>query len=236
MFVTELDPQGNSVGSRRPVDFRDVASKIKQMDDEETAKAAELYGPGRSVPLPSGASVSYNGKNSAGVDAEWMLQFRDKLVQHEGVIEQEKDDITGRKDQFGRTIRTVGIGMASTNTFYPKPGPDGKISPEQLQQSFMQATNHAAKVGRSMAQRSGLNNQAGFLLMSEIAYHAGEGAFVRNDKVGAINRDFRKALESGNVTAAQEAFKRTPMWRWSGDKNGRRQNYLSLIEQAMKGQ
>ncbi len=86
----------------------------------------------------------------------------------------------GSKGGGSQVLKTVGVGVASHNKWYPQVGPDGRVSPEAIQESFMGASNDAAKGGLRTLQQVGIDvsrmtpqNRAAFLLASELSYQAG---------------------------------------------------------------
>ena len=112
---------------------------------------------------------------------------------------------------------------------------------EDIRRSFEEASNDAAIAGSKVARDLGRHNQPTFMLMSELAYQSGTAFMSQQNKTGERYREFANALKSGNVEAAQEAFKRTAAWYYSADPKNRekitprQQNYLRLIQQSLKG-
>lgn len=238
LFAQEFDRDGMRVGNGRYIGNEEIKAKINEDTQAELVRANQRFGTGKKVET-DGISVQYNGQNTAGAPADWMYEFRDNLVEHEGVIGTEMDDISGNTVN-GKPIRTVGVGLASTNEFYPTVK-DGKVSSEDATASFLNASDAAAKVGMTFAKDVGRENQAGFMLMSELAYQSGPAFATRKDAVGDRYRKFMTALQGKNVQAAQDAFKGTAAWYYSGNRKApqaltkRQRSYLQLIQQAMKG-
>lgn len=267
LFVQEVDRHGVRVGSGMYLNPADVKARIKADTNVDFEKANQRMGSGRirkadELPPPnapeqgtkqsasgkirkadSGLEVQYNGINTAGVPTDWAFDFRDNLVNHEGVRSKPYKDLGGGKMKDGTPIMTVGVGVSSHNTRFPKVQPDGTVSKEDINKSFMDASNDAAVAGNRVAKDLGITNKAGFMLMSELAYQSGAGFITQQDKhgTGHAYRLFGKAMLQGTVEEAQAAFKSTAAWRYSKDSKNpdkltaRQKNYLKLIEESMKG-
>lgn len=240
LFAQEVDRTGQRVGTGTYLNPKDIGTKIKQMTDAEQEKANNVFGSGRRV-QQDGVTVQFNGLNTAGVPATWMMGFRDNLVNHEGIRAKPYQDLSGAKDTKGNPIMTVGVGVSSHNPRYPKVQPDGSVKVEDIRRSFVEASNDAAIAGSKVARDLGRHDQPTFMLMSELAYQSGTAFMSQQNKTGERYREFANVLKTGNVEAAQEAFKRTAAWYYSADPKNRdkitprQQNYLRLIQQALKG-
>jgi len=240
LFAQEVDRTGQRVGTGTYLNPKDIGKKIKQMTDSEQEKANTVFGSGRRV-QKDGVTVQFNGVNTAGVPATWMMGFRDNLVNHEGIRAKPYQDLSGAKDTNGNPIMTVGVGVSSHNPRYPKVQPDGSVRVEDIRRSFLDASNDAAIVGSKVARDLGRHDQPTFMLMSELAYQSGLTFMSQQNKTGERYREFANVLKTGNVEAAQEAFKRTAAWYYSADPENRdkitprQQDYLRLIQQALKG-
>ena len=240
LFAQEVDRTGQRVGTGTYLNPKDVSTKIKQMTDAEQEKANNVFGSGRRV-KQGDVTIQFNGLNTAGVPATWMMGYRDNLVKHEGIRATPYQDLSGAKDMKGNPIMTVGVGVSSHNPRYPKVQPDGSVKVEDIRRSFVEASNDAAIAGSKVARDLGRHDQPTFMLMSELAYQSGTAFMSQQNKTGKRYREFANALKSGNVEAAQEAFKRTAAWYYSADPKNRdkitprQQNYLRLIQQSLKG-
>ena len=240
LFAQEVDRTGQRVGTGTYLNPKDIGTKIKQMTDAEQEKANNVFGSGRRVQL-DGVTVQFNGLNTAGVPATWMMGFRDNLVNHEGIRAKPYQDLSGAKDTKGNPIMTVGVGVSSHNPRYPKVQPDGSVKVEDIRRSFVEASNDAAIAGSKVARDLGRHDQPTFMLMSELAYQSGTAFMSQQNKTGERYRELANVLKTGNVEAAQEAFKRTAAWYYSADPKNRdkitprQQNYLRLIQLALKG-
>lgn len=240
LFAQEVDRTGGRVGTGTYLNPKDIGTKIKQMTDAEQEKANDVFGSGRRV-QQDGVTVQFNGMNTAGVPATWMMGFRDNLVNHEGIRAKPYQDLSGAKDTKGNPIMTVGVGVSSHNPRYPQVQPDGSVKIEDIRRSFVEASNDAAIAGSKVARDLGRHDQPTFMLMSELAYQSGTAFMTQQNKTGERYREFANALKTGNAEAAQEAFKRTAAWYYSADPKNRdkitprQRNYLRLIQQALKG-
>ena len=241
LFAQEVDRTGQRVGTGLYLNPKDVSTKIKQMTDAEQEKAKETFGPvGRRIQRGR-VTLEFNGLNTAGVPATWMMDYRNNLVNHEGVRVRPYEDQTGKRDKKGNLIKTVGVGVASHNPRYPKVQPDGTVKVEDIRRSFEEASNDAAKAGSKVARVLGRHDQPTFMLMSELAYQSGTAFMSQRNRTGRRYREFAVAYKAGDVQKAQDAFKRTAAWRWSADPKNRskitprQQSYLRLIEQSLKG-
>lgn len=212
----------------------EIADQVRKDITAKQKKNSEVYGSGKTVKVGD-VAVRFNGDNSAGVPSAWMFGFRENLIAHEGVASGIKPDVGGRKHKDGKPVMTGGAGVSSTNTFFPKPGPDGKLTPEQVQTSFVQASDAAAKIGADVARHVGRENAAGFQLFAELAYQSGTAFATRKDSVGDEYRALMNAMQGTDVEAAKQAMRSTAAYKASGDKNKRRATYLTLVEQSMRG-
>jgi len=240
LWAQEVDRNGQRVGTGSFLNPKDIQTKIKSMTDAEQEKANQTFGSGRRI-QQDGVTVQFNGLNTAGVPTTWMMGYRSNLVDHEGVRAKPYQDLSGAKDTKGNPIMTVGVGVSSHNPRYPKVNPDGTVSQQAIQRSFIEASNDAAIAGSKVARDLGRHDQPTFMLMSELAYQSGTAFMTQQNKTGERYREFASALKAGNVQQAQDAFKRTAAWYYSADPKNRdkitprQQNYLRLIEQSLKG-
>lgn len=238
LFAQEFNKDGQRVGNGVFIGADQIKAKIVQTNEKELVKATETYGPGKTV-SGDGVRVQYNGTNTAGVQYTWMMSLRDNLVAHEGIKSTPYTDLSGNKDRAGNVIQTVGVGVSSHNPRYPKVGKDGKVTGEEINRSFLEASNDAATAGAQISRNLNLNTEGAFLLFSELAYQSGTAFMSQKNKTGDRYREFADALNSKDVDAAQDAFKQTAAWYYSRDpknpdKETRRQkSYLRLIEKAL---
>lgn len=233
MFAQEYDKNGTAVGQGQFFDPKAVSARIADDTTKELKQAGRVFGEGRKVKAGS-LSVQYNGENTAGAPYSWMYGFRDNLVAHEGIRDEPYDDLSG-KAVDGKRVKTVGVGVSSHNSFYPKVGPDGKVSTEDIQSSFLSASNEAAQAGYRLAKQAGLNNEAAFQLFAELAYQSGPAFATQGNKTGDRYRELVEAMQAGDVEKAKAAFKGTAAWYYSGGDGAKRnRSYLNLVETAMR--
>lgn len=239
LLAQEVDNTGVRVGSPKTISGQEINTAIREATGKEQQAANWVFGNGRTM-KDGDASVTFDGQSTSGAPATWVYGLRENLVAHEGVRTKVYDDLSGNKDAKGNPITTVGVGVSSTNTFYPKPGPDGTISQADLDTSFRQASDEAAKAGARVARSVGRYNQYGFQLMSELAYQSGPAFMTRGGATGDNYRAFGEALQGTDVKAAQDAFKKTAAWYYSRNPKNpdsltkRQKSYLSLIENSMR--
>jgi hypothetical protein len=202
----------------------EIGEGVTRLWNEKQRKAEDILPYLQRKEKPLGAAVNYNGNNSAGVEPSWALDFRNSLVQNEGIRNTTYTDTVG--------VETVGIGIAKHNPHYPTPGPDGKVTFAQISQSFMGASNDAISAASVVMRETGLENKAWFMLLSELSYQSGVNA-LRSDKPQfKPYKDMLEAGISGNKQAALEAFRQSPAYRVSGDE--RKQHYERLLMSALE--
>lgn len=217
-----------------------ILDSLRKIQGSELKKADEVIGSGKTI-KSDGVTLNYSGRNSAGVEHDWMFDYRTNLVNHEGVRGVAYEDLSGRKDKGGNNIRTVGVGVSSHNPHFPKEvGPNGRVPDHAIQRSFLDASNDAAEAGARTARDVGVFNKAGFMLMSELAYQSGTAFLTQKNSTGERYVEFVNALRSGDVEKAQTAFKRTAAWYYSrapkdpSTVTKRQKAYLDMIEKTIK--
>lgn len=209
---------------------------------KDTKRNDEVYGAGKSVTLgESKVPMVFSGKNSAAVADDWMMEFRENLVQHEGFRDTPYEDLSGNKVD-GKPIMTVGVGISSHNKHYPKAGPDGKYTPEALQAAFLGASNDAAIAGRKTMEDVNLKSKSWFNLFAELSYQSGTNFLRQQNHQGMTYRSFVAYAQAGNVEKTLAEFKKTPAYFYSRDpknpskETARQKFYLNTIKNAMKGE
>lgn len=217
LSYVEVDHKGVPIPSappRQEIDPRIIAGKVQEYENKQANKMREAVGAGVEY-VKDDVKFSYNGKNTVGAREVDMVEFRKALVQNEGVRN------TAYKDTLG--IETVGVGIAKgKNKWYPKVGPDGRVSNADIANSFYHASNDAAGIGLRLQEQSGLKNPAAFKLFAEAAYH-GLGNFAPV-VVAARNRD-----QAGALAALQNS----KAYQLSGP--ARKKHYEQLLNEALKG-
>ena len=239
LYAQEVDKAGVPVGAGTWVEPEAIRSKVDELVQQRIKKADEVHGEGKLVAIPdTGGAIRVNGKNTAGVPEQWMYEFRRNLIKHEGVRGTAYPDLSGAKDKDGNPINVVGVGIASHTPYFPELK-DGKASPEDIERSFMQASNDAANSGYKMALSIGRANPAAFQLFAEIAYQSGLNWHNMQGKAGQAYNAFLSAMQAGDKESAKRYFKMTPAYVFSGPTNDltkqtvRRHHYLRLIDQAL---
>lgn len=217
-----------------------ILDSLRKIQGSELKKADEVIGRGKTI-KSDGVTLNYSGRNSAGVEYDWMFDYRTNLVNHEGVRGVAYEDLSGNTDKKGNKIRTVGVGVSSHNPHFPKEvGPGGRVPDHAIQRSFLDASNDAAEAGARTARDVGVFNKAGFMLMSELAYQSGTAFLTQQNRTGERYVEFVNALRSKDVAKAQEAFKRTAAWHYSrapkdpSTVTKRQKAYLDMIEKTIK--
>lgn len=245
VFVQEYDRDGVPIGTGNYLEKGAVREAVQGLMKDKRETAGYRYGVGKEVRVGY-TTLRYNGESKSGNPASWMLEFRDNIINSEGITNKVAPDLSGRKDVSGKDITTTGVGVSSHNPHAPKAGPDGTVSPEEIRRSFLGASDDAAAAGRQVLSSLGMSdNKPAFLLMSELAYQSGTAFLTQKNKTGDSYRKFAQALQSGNTEAAKAAFKQTAAWYYSVDPKKRsatnmdltkrRKHYLNLIEQSTQG-
>lgn len=213
---------------------------------EEAKVNDEIYGAGKTVQFATSGDapklkLTYNGKNSAAVADDWMMDFRNNLVKHEGFRSTPYKDLSG-KVVDGKEVMTVGVGISSHNRHYPKPDANGNYSEASLQTAFLGASNDAATAGRKTMEDVNLKSKSWFNLFAELSYQSGTNFLHQQNKQGAAYRNFVRYAQAGNVEKSVQEFKKTPAYFYSRDpkhperETERQKFYLTTIRNAMKGE
>lgn len=224
LVAKELNDKGQLVGSKT---FDPKV--IKPLVDQQQAKYNQRFNINQGAGMTKRAgdlSVTFNGANSANVEPAWMRQYREDLVDHEGVRDVPYADASG-KIVDGKPVQTVGVGVSSHSKYYPKIE-GGKLTPEQINQSFIAASNGAAQVGQRAMLATGTVSESSFRLFSSLAYQSGE-SFAKLP----VYNTMLKAIGSNNYEAAHAALVQSPAYRMSHE--ARRKYYEDQLKAAMKG-
>lgn len=224
LVVQEITPDDIPVGQSRVLEGPEIRAAMHKLGEAERKQANAVFGAGVALKDPSGNSVVVNGANTAGIQGDWMLGFRRNLVWHEGIRDTPYPDGKGH---------SVGIGVNSINAAYPEIGPNGKISQEAIKESFLKASNVAAKSGAAYMDEYGLDGVAAFQLTAELSYQSGNGFARVQTPSGRAARAMLVSIRRGQPERAVEFFKRTAAYQASGDT--RRESYINLIKRAAEG-
>lgn len=214
------------------IDPSTVGEVVQRLVDAKADKYKAEMGLGKVTVGKDGSTVQYSGLNSADVEPEWMLALRDNLVGSEGVVGKPMKDLSGKLHKDGSPVMVAGVAVSSENKHYPKVEADGTVTQENINKSFMGASNDLAKDAARIARLNGLDNKPAFLLFGEMAYQGG-GGFPNTKFRGTDTLQYRPvitALQQGNSEAALAEFKKTVIWSSSGAS--RQAHYASLIKQA----
>lgn len=222
--ITEYDRNGVEVpGSKRELDPRSIRAEV--MKKQEAADRETLLRVGSGVEYSKdGIQFRYNGENAAGANPKDMLEFRNALVKHEGVRNVEYDDASNATRTDGKKVKTVGVGISTTNPqYYPKADASGKVSNGAIAESFRGASNAAAIQAVSMQDKLGLTgNSDAFKLLAELSYQG----------LGNSGK-FLAALKAKDAEAATAALKTTRAYELAHGE--RRKHYENLTTKILKG-
>lgn len=204
------------------LDPKEIGKLVLARQEKQVLGFRKAYGDGSTVAGPDGSSVTFNGDNTAGVDNNLMHSIRAGLAEREGVRGKAYVDSGGSKHKDGSPVMTVGAGISSTNTHYPKSANPTKA---ELDRAFMLASNDAAKSALRLQQDTMLTGQSATALFTELFYQSGPGA-----NLGALV----SSMKSGDNTKAVTALHNTPAYKLAHAE--RKKYYDSILFNAIKGQ
>ena len=217
--------------AQRHFSTRIVGEGVRSLLSADAKRTSRVSGEGTvKRDVLTQAKVQFNGRNTAAVDDSLMFKFRENLVVQEGVKGEAYSDLSNKRT--GRNVLTVGVGVSSTNDYFPKDivrSQGDKVPQDVINNTFRDASNAAAKQAMGVLQDYELPGDKWFLLTAELAYQAG-GNNIRSDKA---YREMFDAAASGNAALVLEAFKKTSAYSFSGEL--RRKHYEKLINQALRG-
>lgn len=165
-------------------------------------------------------SVTFNGANTANIEPSWMKGMRSDLVDVEGIRDVPYADGSG-----GRSA--VGVGVNSINAAYPKVGPDGKVSPADINSSFAKASDASARVANLAMLAAQVNSEPAFRLFGVMAYQSGTAL-----NSGGHYKAMIEAIRGGDKPAAFASLQKTKAWEVS-DAN-RRKYYTQQFNKTME--
>ncbi|APU03186.1 internal virion lysozyme motif [Ralstonia phage phiAp1] len=223
----EFGKDGSLVNAGGTFDPKSIAQAVQDRQDKIADGFQRTDGRGVTVKGPDGSAVTFNGNNTVGVGNLAMVEFRENLAKHEGVRNTPYDDASG-KIVDGKRVQTVGVGVSSHNPAFPQPGPDGKVPDAAISDSFMRASNIAARTGVMTQRETQMNNSAAFKLYAEMAYQGGDNFANVNQPA----KDFISAMKNRDVDAALAALQQTTPYRMAHD--ARRKSYEQLTRQAIQ--
>lgn len=211
LLFRELNEKGKVVRSGI-VDPKSVAPVVEQQMQEEAAQQARLIGPGTEV-----HGVQFNGLNTANVEPAAMIGLRQDILKSEGVRDQSYPD--GKVGE-----KSFGVGIHQSNNHYQTPdGLDGKYTPEQIQDTFIRASNDAAELAQKSMKSAGLTGEKYLRFFGELAYQS---------PGSARDPDLLAHISLGNKADALAALKATAAYRNS--PSDRQERYVSKLESAMR--
>lgn len=247
IMMTEYNRKGGIVGTKS-IDPKSISGVIEDENQKLTDKYNATEGQGVTMKGADGTPITFNGSTTTSIDPTKMLEFRKTLIRDEDVKAIPYPDLSGRiNPKTKKPIMTVGAGISDTNTYYPKPGPDGSISQKDINESFMKATDEAARGAAQVFQGYIGGNRKLEMLMMTLSYQSGPNfAGPRPQSISGVRPkdaqgipiftgnygDFINNAIRGNKEAATVALKASPAYRASGES--RRKHYLDMLNNAME--
>lgn len=229
-------------------DPKSMGQAIADQEQKRTDKFQAESGAGITIKGKDGTPITFNGATTTSIDPVKMLEFRKTLIRDEDVKAIPYPDLSGRINRkTKKPIMTVGAGISDTNTYYPKPGADGSISQKDINESFMKATDEAARGAAQVFQGYIGGNRKLEMLMMTLAYQSGPNfAGPRPQTISGVRPkdangipmftgnygDFINNAIRGDKAAATVALKASPAYRASGES--RRKHYLDMLNNAME--
>lgn len=224
LMYQELNAKGRPAAPAHTIDPKSIAPMVQAQRDRIAESFKLDHGEGVTV-KQNGISVNFNGDNTANVDNGWMRRVRQDLVGHEGIRDSVYKDANGND--------TIGVGSlvkpgADGQPANIKVGPDGKVTPAQISETFVRESDRAAQTATRIMGGTGLKSEAAFKLYTSLAYQSGNG-FSKLKSYEPLMR----AIVSKDPNAAMSALKASPAYRSSQPE--RQQYYASNLIAAMKG-
>lgn len=211
------DADGNP-GPAGMLDPKDVGVKVQENMQKEALEASYQIGPGKVV-RHGRAKVQYNGENTAGFQPSSMLLLRDDLVKFEGIINKAGPDgkvVTGNK--------SFGVGISQTGKYFEEPAfPTGTYSQEQIDRTFIAASNDAAEQAGKVMSSIGVSGTEWLRFFGDVAYQS---------PASARNKDMLARIQIGDVEGAIEAFKKTNAYIHAGKE--RQEARIKRLRKAMQ--
>lgn len=232
----QYDKDGKEVGSPVRIEKQQVLDKVDANLRLGKARYNEAEGTGVMVSV-GGQNMNITGRNTASMDSYVMLDARKALFKYEGFSATPKPDVGGQKDSQGNPVMTVGIGVSSTNTYYPKPDTNGVISTAQHIQAFNDATNEAAANAVKFTRAIGKTSAPMQQVAMEMIYQSGVGNVAGGSRAKA-DPAYAAYFSNSDPDKAVELLKQTPAYRYSADPKNptrvtpRQRHYIELTMQA----
>jgi hypothetical protein len=219
IMATEFKQDGTPVGTEFVIPPEKVREGIRKSDEKIRLRNDEIYGAGKAFPIKEGGAIRVNGENGVGVSEELMFRFRSNLINSEGVQGEVYKDTKG--------IKTNGVGFSNTSPHFI----DGPMSPEEIVKGLKAESDEKMKYALPVAQRYNLND-AGTLLVAEINYQTGIGAFTKTG-LAEKHHEMLAAIQSNDSEAAMQALVKLPSYKAAGSH--RRKHYAGLVLEALRG-
>lgn len=218
LMYQELNERGKPAAAARIIDPAVVGPMVQKQRVRQHEEFKLDHGEGI-VKKYGNVTLRFNGDNTSQIDNGWVRRFRGDLVAHEGVSD------TVYKDKKGN--ETIGVGILVRGGGV-KPDANGKISEEQVNQSFLRASDRAAATASRVMKGTGLSNEDAFKFYASLAYQRGLG-FAQLPEY----RPVLTAMKLRDAAAAEAAFKATNVFKASQPE--RQQFYLKSLKAATKG-
>jgi hypothetical protein len=201
------------------LDSKAVGIKVQENLTKDAETAANHIGPGEVIySKGQGAWVQANGQNTAGFEPGAMLQLRKDIVASEGITTTAYDDGSVVKGN-----RAFGVGISQTGKRFEEPrGTGGVYTQEQINESFMQASNDAAETASRVMRGVNLNGSDWLRFFGELAYQS---------PASARDADMLTYIKLGDKDGAELALRSTNAYKNSPPS--RQEAYLKKLKKAM---
>lgn len=221
--VQYFDKKGNIAPNTYTIPASAVQTRIREDDRVAATANNEVYGEGKLYVDPqSNIGIRVNGVNTAGIDEQQMLQARGALINLEGIRNQVYRDTTG--------VATNGVGISNRSPEFAGRGSiDGRWTPQDIHDSFINHTNRVANSTRAAGLALGWDNSnnAQFQFMMQIGYQGGENWYKAGGAYGRLADAIR--TRSPDVMAA---LHQTPAYKLAGPE--RQKFYESSLMAGMQ--
>lgn len=217
----EFGPKGELMSGGGTFDPKSIGGAIRAQQDKLTEKYRKTDGDGIVRKGSDGSQVQFNGNNTLGIGTNVALQIREDLVQMESVRSKPYDDASG-KIVNGKRVQTVGVGVSTTNDFYPPVEADGSVAQVNINRSFMQASDRAMKQANEQTVKlpPKMQNQTTMRLFTQLAYQGGN-----------VPKDLVKAMNEGDRSEAMKQLTNSPQYKMA--HGNRREFYTDLMRGIM---
>lgn len=231
MSAVRYNEDGVYVG-RTQVDPKDIGATIRARHAKDAAKQDKLAGAGttrqRKDPVSGEmAAVNFNGKSDGPVAPSVAYQFRQRLIDHEGIRNTVYKD--GEPDKNGKQWYAFGIGINQKSGLWPEQYKEGDVVPQEvINETFAKASNAALRAGADTQAQFNLRGPEWTKLLAEMAYQGGPYSPKKPGYAAMF-----KGVADGDVKAAIAGLRDSNPWKYS--KGDRRIQYEMSLERAMKG-